>query len=177
MSAASSGSHLSPFASNFSVKTNKVSNRHHHHQQPASQLTLVIQQLLTRLSRVLGIRALDNSIDRARLLAEAAVDALGHVDVVARGAAGPVGALLGLNSDGLRGADGLTQLAGDAALLARGVPPQGVLAPEPRGDGALLEGVVDCVSGGGESVTLYMYSQLCPCWDWVLHHNCHPSPP
>lgn len=147
MRAASSGSHLSPFASNFSV--DQVSKRAINLdivQNIHLSRTLVVQQLLTGLGRVLSIRALDDSINRARLLAEAAVNALCHVDVVAGGAATPVGALLGLDGDGLRRADGLAQLAGDAALLARRVAPQGVLAAEPRGDGALLEGVVDCVS-------------------------------
>lgn len=107
--------------------------------------TLVVEELLPRLGGVLGVGRLDNGVDGARLLAEAAVDALGHVDVVAGRPAGPVGALLGLDRDGLGGADllrasascpagcrsgrggemtyGLAELAGDAALLARGVPP------------------------------------------------------
>lgn len=40
-------------------------------------------------------------------------------------------------------ADCLAQLAGNAALLARGVAAQGVLAAEAWADGTLLEGVVD----------------------------------
>lgn len=144
MRAASSGSHLSPFASNFSV--NQVSKSSTSRYRIQLSPTLVVQQLLAGLGRVLGVGALDDGINGARLLAEAAVDALCHVDVVAGGAAGSVGALLGLDGDGLRRADGLAQLAGDAALLARRVAPQGVLAAETGGDGALLEGVVDCVS-------------------------------
>ena len=50
-------------------------------------------------------------------MAEAAVDALGHVNVVASGTAGAVLALLGVDGDRLRGAYGLAQLAGDASLL------------------------------------------------------------
>src|SRR6476660_7562940 len=60
---------------------------------------------------------LDDRVDRAALLAEAAEDALGQVDVVARGAARAVVALLALDGDGERGAHRLAQLAGDAALL------------------------------------------------------------
>lgn len=119
------------------------------------QLTLVVQQLFSRLGRVLGIRALDDGVHGAGFLAEAAVDALGHVDVVAGGSAGAVGSLLGLNGDGLGGADlmdvsngrsaiwdegsayGFAELAGDAALFARGVSSEGVLAAESGGDGAL----------------------------------------
>ena len=122
---------------------------------PAKRLTLVVQQLLPRLGGVLGIRALHNRVDWARLLAEAAVYALGHVDVVAGRAAGAVGTLLGLDGDGLGGADldslacqgeqhgsprgtyGLAELAGDAAFLAGGITSQGVLSTETRRDGAL----------------------------------------
>ena len=65
------------------------------------QLLLVVQQLLSGLGGVLGVWRLDDSVDWARLLAESAVDALGHVDVVACCAAGSVLALLGLDGDGL----------------------------------------------------------------------------
>lgn len=111
------------------------------------QLLLVVEQLFPRLGGVLGIRALDNGVYGARLLAEAAVDALGHVDVVAGCAAGAVGALLGFDGDGLCWADGFAQLAGNAALFARRVAAQGVLATEAGRDGALLEGIEDCVAG------------------------------
>ena len=111
------------------------------------QLLLVVQQLLARLGGVLGVGALDNGVHGTRLLAEAAVDALGHVDVVAGRAAGAVSALLGLDGDGLRRADGLAQLAGNAALFASRVAAQGVLTTEAGRDGALLEGVENCVAG------------------------------
>lgn len=110
------------------------------------QLLLVVKQLFSGLGGVLGVGALDNGVDGARLLAEAAVDALGHVDVVAGRAAGAVSALLGFNRDSLRRADGFAQLAGNAALLARRVAAQGVLAAETGRDGTLLEGIEDCVA-------------------------------
>jgi hypothetical protein len=69
------------------------------------QLLLVVQQLLPRLGGVLGVRRLDNGVDGARLLAEAAVDALRHVDVVAGRAAGTILTLLGFDGNGLGGAD------------------------------------------------------------------------
>ena len=56
--------------------------------------------------------------------------ALGQVEVVARRAAAAVLALLRLDGDGLRRAHGLAELAGDAALLARGVAAEDVLAAE-----------------------------------------------
>lgn len=85
------------------------------------QLLFVIQQLLPRLRRVFRIRALDDGIDGTTLLAEAAIDAFGHVNVIARGAAGAILALLGLDGDGRCGADGFAEFAGDATFFACGV--------------------------------------------------------
>src|SRR5687768_14350113 len=82
------------------------------------QFLLVVVQLGARLRRELEIGALDDGIDRAGLLAHAAVDALDHVDVVARGAPRAVRARLGFDDDRLRRADRLAQLARDAAFLA-----------------------------------------------------------
>src|SRR5215510_6652332 len=83
---------------------------------------------------------LDDRVDRAALLAEAAEDALGQVDVVARRAAGAVGALVALDRDRQRGAHGLAQLAGDAAFLAVLVAAQRVQAAEARRQRRLLLG-------------------------------------
>src|SRR5205085_10724845 len=82
-------------------------------------------------------------IDRAGLLTEAAIDALGHVDVVAGGAAAAVLARFGLDGDRLGGADRLAQLAGDAALLAVRITAQGMLAAEAGRDRVLFIGIVD----------------------------------
>jgi hypothetical protein len=110
------------------------------------QLLLVVEELLPRLHGVLGVGALHDGVHGARLLAEAAVDALGHVNVVAGRAAGAVSALLGLDGDSLRRADGLAQLASDAALFASRVAAQSVLTTEAGRDWALLEWVEDCVA-------------------------------
>lgn len=82
-------------------------------------------------------------------MAKSTVNALCHVDIVARGTTRSVGTLLSLDRDGLGRADGLAQLAGDAALLTGGIATESVLATETGGDGALLEGVVDCVARRG----------------------------
>src|ERR1700730_8299886 len=63
------------------------------------QLRLVIVEFLARLGREFEIRPLDDGIDRAGFLAQPAIDALHHVDVVTHGAAG--GVLAG--GAGLRG--------------------------------------------------------------------------
>src|SRR5258706_7136731 len=96
------------------------------------QLVLVVEQLLAGLGRELEVRPLDDRIDRTGLLAEAAVDALRHVDVVARGAPAAVVARLGLDGDRQRRADRLAKLARDATLLAVWIAAQRVLAAEAR---------------------------------------------
>src|SRR6476659_5035792 len=97
------------------------------------QPVLVVVKLLARLGGELEIRPLHDGIDRAGLLAEAAIDALHHVDVVAGGAARAVVAAGScLDGDGLRRADGFAQLAGDAALLAVGVAAKSMFAAESR---------------------------------------------
>ena len=86
---------------------------------------------------------LDNGVHRTSLLAEATVDALGHVDVISGGASATICPSFRLNGDGLGGAHSLTQLACDAPLLAVWVPPQNVLAAEARTDGPFLKGIVE----------------------------------
>src|SRR5260370_22325744 len=79
----------------------------------------VIQKFLAGLHRELVVRPLDDSVDRAGLLAEPAIDAFDHVDVVTRRPAGAVVAPgSGFDRDGLRRADRLAELAGDAAFFA-----------------------------------------------------------
>lgn len=112
------------------------------------QLLLVIQQLLSRFGGILGIRTLDDSIDWTTFLAEAAVDAFSHINVVASGTTRAVLALFGLNSDGAGGTDGFTELASNATFFAGGIAAQGVFATETGGDGAFFKWVVDCVSIG-----------------------------
>src|SRR3546814_16402017 len=63
---------------------------------------LVVEQLLARLGGELEVRSLDDGIHRAGLLAEAAVDALRHVAVVARGAPAAVAPRLSLDADARR---------------------------------------------------------------------------
>src|ERR1700753_2787425 len=59
---------------------------------------------------------LDDRVDRTALLAEAAIDALEEIDVVARRAARAVGARRGVDRDRERRTHGLAELARDAAL-------------------------------------------------------------
>src|SRR5689334_12516145 len=104
------------------------------------ELFLVVVELLARLGGEFEVRTLDDGVDRAGLLAEPAIDALHHVDVVARGAPrAVVPPRACLDGDGLGRADRLAELAGDAALLAVRIAAQRVLAAEARRQRALLE--------------------------------------
>src|SRR5262249_44770257 len=95
------------------------------------QALLVIVELLARLGGELEVRPLDDRIHRAGLLAEAAVDALHHVDVIA-GCAPRAVVTPGSRFDGdrLRWANRLAKLAGDAVLLPIRIATQRMLAPE-----------------------------------------------
>src|SRR5690606_37588383 len=73
--------------------------------------------------------------------AEAAEDALGQGDVVARGAARAVFTLVRLDRAGQGRTDGFAQLAGYAALLAAGVAAPRMQAAEPRRGRRLLHRV------------------------------------
>lgn len=89
---------------------------------------------------------LDNSINRATLLAVTTVDALGHINVISGCPSTSVLAFLGLDGDSLSGANGLAELASDATLLTSGIAAQSMFATEAGGDGTLLEGVVDSIT-------------------------------
>src|SRR5262249_13512729 len=105
---------------------------------------LIEIKLLTRLGGELEIRTFDDGVHRAGLLAQPAIDALDHVDVVARRAPrAVVPPRPGLDGDGLRGTDRLAQLAGDAAFLAVGIAAQRMLAAEAWRDRVLFERIVD----------------------------------
>lgn len=69
------------------------------------KLTLVVQQLFSGLGGILGVGRFNNGVNGARFLAETAVDALGHVDIVAGSATRSVSTLFGFNCDGLGRAD------------------------------------------------------------------------
>lgn len=72
-------------------------------------------------------------------------------------------------------ADGLAQLARNAALLPAGVPPEGVLSAESRAERSLLERVVDSHLGLEEHLVaartrVWMY--VCMYGDGQLRENC-----
>ena len=124
--AAISGSHLSPFINNFSLLY-----------RSSSLLSVAYSALgpisCQRVSDAQGVGlplTLHNGVNRATLLAQAAVDTLGHIDIVASRPPASVHTLFSLNGDGLRRTDSLAKLAGNAALLACRIASQRVLASE-----------------------------------------------
>lgn len=81
------------------------------------QLLLAVEELLVVDGRVLVVRALNDGIDWACVLAVPAVDALGHIDVVTRGPPGSVGAWLALDGDCVGRASSSAEFAGNASAL------------------------------------------------------------
>lgn len=127
---------------------------------------------------------LNNSIHGAALLAVTAVNALGHVDIVTGRPAASVHTLFRLNSDSLGRADGLAELAGNAAFLAGGIATQGMLTAETGRDGTLLEGVEDGVPVAWKDIRLghlsrrdvHVDSQVDLRWaEVLLQHNIHAA--
>src|SRR6185312_15290218 len=115
------------------------------------KLVLVVIKFLARFRRELEIRPLDDGVDRAGFLAEAAIDALHHVDVVAYGATRTIiAARAGLDGDRLRRADRFAQLAGDAALFPIGIAAQRMFATETRADWSFFVRIVDRFLGREE---------------------------
>src|SRR5215469_4315941 len=109
------------------------------------QLVLA-HDVLTALLHVVLVNAGEHDgIHRTGFLAEAAVDALEEIDVVARGAPGAIGCDIRVDGDAHRRADRLAQFAGDAALLAVRVAAQRVQAAKARRLRSLLLRVVERV--------------------------------
>src|SRR5437763_1999805 len=106
------------------------------------QFFLVVEELLAGLGGEFEVGSLDDRIDRACLLAIAAIDAFGHVDVVAGGAPAALLARLGLDRDPQSRADRLAQLARYTAPLAIGRPPPRMLAATARAERPLVIGVL-----------------------------------
>src|SRR5581483_5229530 len=104
------------------------------------QHRLGVVEVAALLAVVLEDARLDDRIDRAGLLAEAAEDALRQVDVIARRAARAVGPLVRFDVDGERRAHRLAELAGDAALFAVGIAPERMQPAETRAHRRLLLG-------------------------------------
>ena len=114
------------------------------------QFGLIVVELFSGLSSEIQLRRLNDGIDGASLLAVTAVDALGLIQVVTSSTTRTVGTrslqeqqispnsttternTYSLNGDGLGGADGLAELAGNASLLTGRISSQTVLTSHSR---------------------------------------------
>jgi hypothetical protein len=104
----------------------------------------VVVKLLARFSGVFEVRTLDDGVDRTGFLAQPAIDAFDHIDIVASGTArAVVAARAGLDRDSLRRADRLAELASDTALLAVGIAAQYMLAAEARRQRVFFERIIN----------------------------------
>src|SRR3546814_4969319 len=109
----------------------------------SKELGLVVDQLLGRFSRKFEIRALDDRIHRAGFLAETTIDALRHVDVVARCSAAAVCPRFSLDRNRLGRTNRLTQFARNATFFPLGIAAQHMFTPKTWADRVLLLGIVD----------------------------------
>jgi len=110
----------------------------------AQQFFLVVEQFFMCLCGEFKVGALNNCINRTGLLTEAAIDAFSHVNVVARRTPASIRSRLCLDSNGLGWADGFTQFACNAALLAGWVPPKSMFPSESGAERSFLKWVIDC---------------------------------
>lgn len=94
------------------------------------QFLLVVEQLLVVDSCIFVVGAFNDRIDRACFLAVSAVNAFGHVDIVAGGPTGSIRSRLALNGDSSSRAGSSAQFAGNTPLLASSITPQSMLASE-----------------------------------------------
>lgn len=114
-------------------------------------------------------------------MAEATIDAFGHVNVVSCCPSASVFSLFCFDRDGRCRADCFTQLACNAALFARWVSSQGMLATETRGDWSFFEGVVDCITSCAKYQSLALGSVASFKWvdidsrrsEVLFQHNVH----
>jgi hypothetical protein len=102
----------------------------------------------------------NNCIDRTAFLAEATIDALCHVNIISCCPSATIFSLFRFDCDCRRRTYRFAQLARDASLLAGGVSSQGMLAAEPRGDGTLFEGVVDCITSFADRQSFALGSEV-----------------
>src|SRR3546814_18778665 len=89
------------------------------------------------------MRALDDRIHRAGFLAETTIEALRHVDVVARCAAAAVCPRFSLDRNRLGRTNRLTQFARNATFFPIGIAAQHMFTPKTWADRVLLIGIVD----------------------------------
>ena len=77
----------------------------------SQEFLLVVKQFLMGHGSVFEVGSFDNGVNGTSSLAESAINAFGHVNIILGGSSGSVGPGLALNSDGFCGACSGTELA------------------------------------------------------------------
>jgi len=111
----------------------------------SEKFLLVVKQFFACFGRVFGVLSLYDGVDGACFLAEAAVDALGHVNIIFGCSSGTIQPGFGLDSDSLSGANGFTELASNAPFFSGRISTQCVFTTETWAEGTFLERVHDGV--------------------------------
>lgn len=111
---------------------------------------LVEKELFMSDHGILIVRTFDYSIDWTSFLAETAVDAFSHVDVIASSSSRTIRTRLTFDCDGIGWASSSTKLASDASrwsflvpFFACSISPQGMLSSKLWRKGAFFIGIVD----------------------------------
>lgn len=81
------------------------------------EFLLVVEQFLMGHGSVFKVGSFDNRVNGTSSLAESAINAFGHVNIVLGGSSGSIGPGLALNSDGFCGACSGTEFASDTPWI------------------------------------------------------------
>ena len=140
--AANSGSHLSPFASSFSLLYNNSSlvSVAYSALGAAATCLATIPPAVERSSLTFH-----NSIDGTALLTEPAINTLRHINIISRSPPTPIFSLFSLYYNTTSRANRLAKLACNTPLLARRISPQCMFSSKAWRYGSFLEWIVDCV--------------------------------
>lgn len=96
------------------------------------QFLFVVEKLFVQECCVLKVWSFDDCVYGASFLAEAAENALGHVDIVFSSAAGAIGSGLTFDFDCEGWAGSFTKFTCDATFLTSWIPSKSMLATEHR---------------------------------------------
>mmetsp|Transcript_26108 Transcript_26108/g.48685 ORF Transcript_26108/g.48685 Transcript_26108/m.48685 type:complete len:262 (-) Transcript_26108:66-851(-) len=107
------------------------------------KLFLIVQKFLVSLGCKFKVWAFNDGIHGTCFLAKSTIDALCHIDIVTSGSTSSVLTGFRFNGDGLSGANGLTEFAGDATFISCWVSSQRMLSTKARAQKTMLVWVVD----------------------------------
>jgi len=121
------------------------------------KLLLVIQKLLSGLCAELKVGTFNDGINGTRFLTKTAINALGHVNVVAGGTTRVIFTGFRLDRNGLCWTNRLAQLARYATFLTRSVSPQSMLSAKSRAKRILLVRIHNRIWGAEKVLENYKH--------------------